>query len=93
VREKGGLAFGIMGSYEQAMDVGKILLHALGELKSIRGTLHGDEGRDIDGNVALDEALAKAEHSLREKAEQLSEVTHTPYPTQPCDYSLLRWRQ
>jgi hypothetical protein len=63
-----------MGSYEQAMDVGKILLHALGELKSIRGTLRADDVGESDGTVALDAALAQAEYSLRDKAEQLSEV-------------------
>ena len=64
-----------MGSYDQAMDVGKILLQALGDLKAIRTNLNtGTFDQGEEGAFALDNALSEAELSLRNKAEQLSEV-------------------
>eukprot|EP00959_Pyramimonas_sp_CCMP1952_P423838 8878274-Pyramimonas_sp.AAC.1 len=63
-----------MGSYEQAMDVGKILLQALGDLKNIRSNLNeGVFEQGEQGLFTLDSALSEAEFSLRDKAEQLSE--------------------
>jgi len=56
-----------------ARDVGRVLLHALQDLKSIRHELAGGAvGPESDEIV--DGVLARAEHDLRAKAEALSEV-------------------
>ncbi|KAK3248759.1 hypothetical protein CYMTET_41786 [Cymbomonas tetramitiformis] len=71
-----------MSSYDQAMDVGKIILQALGDLKEIRKGMNAqaeavaqqDESAALETQFQLDSVLSNAEFSLRDKAEKLSEV-------------------
>eukprot|EP00854_Cymbomonas_tetramitiformis_P001341 gene1341-1940_t len=70
-----------MSSYDQAMDVGKIILQALGDLKEIRKGMNAqaeavaqqDESAALETQFQLDSVLSNAEFSLRDKAEKLSE--------------------